>query len=158
MQNKTLLKRMQAANIWIELNDIDYDSKIGFEWYGQWIVNPWIDDTARFDVNPIEYYGEENVLIFLEKFEREMMGIEYAGSGIFRAYNGEAYEAVLYDSQTMQVVFQSMETGVLHIEILLGDEFTAFMNTVNDEIGAFVLIRSLSEKDCAEKSFVSVDY
>ena len=40
----------------------DSDNMIGFESEsGQWIINPFKSECSRFDVNPIEYYGEENL-------------------------------------------------------------------------------------------------
>ena len=29
-----------------------------FEFNGIWITNPWMDETGRFPVDPVEYYGE----------------------------------------------------------------------------------------------------
>ena len=31
---------------------------IEFEYEGTWITDPTLDETGRFEVNPIEYYGE----------------------------------------------------------------------------------------------------
>ena len=33
-------------------------NKIEFEYEGVWITNPHYDETGRFKVNPVEYYGE----------------------------------------------------------------------------------------------------
>jgi hypothetical protein len=32
--------------------------KIEFEYEGVWITDPTLDETGRFEVNPVEYYGE----------------------------------------------------------------------------------------------------
>ena len=39
--------------------------KIEFEYKGVWITNPTLDETGRFEVNPVEYYGEtlQNLLL-----------------------------------------------------------------------------------------------
>ena len=31
---------------------------IEFEYEGVWITNATLDETGRFEVNPVEYYGE----------------------------------------------------------------------------------------------------
>jgi len=47
-----------------------YDSldqfKLGFDFNGFFIINPYYDETMRFEVNPIEYYGitEEQTKLF----------------------------------------------------------------------------------------------
>jgi|TARA_R110002012_G_scaffold302928_1_gene504423 hypothetical protein len=33
-------------------------NKIEFEYEGVWITDPTLDETGRFEVNPVEYYGE----------------------------------------------------------------------------------------------------
>ena len=33
-------------------------NKIEFEYEGVWITNPHYDETGRFKVNAVEYYGE----------------------------------------------------------------------------------------------------
>ena len=40
--------------------------KLGFEFNGFFITNPYYDETMRFEVNPIEYYGitEEQTKLF----------------------------------------------------------------------------------------------
>ena len=32
--------------------------KIEFEYEGVWLPNPHYDETGRFEVNPVEYYGD----------------------------------------------------------------------------------------------------
>lgn len=45
---------------------------IGFEHNGQWIQNPFYDETLRFKLsNPYEYYGVENVKDFLGRLLSE---------------------------------------------------------------------------------------
>ena len=34
-------------------------SEQGFEWEGIWITDPTMSECGRFEVNPIEYYGEQ---------------------------------------------------------------------------------------------------
>lgn len=50
------------------------DTKIGFEYKGQWIVNPFIEESGRWEfINyevMCEHYGLENV----EKFIKEILG------------------------------------------------------------------------------------
>lgn len=41
------------------------DNLIGFESEsGQWVINPFKSECLRFVVNPIEYYGEDNIKNF----------------------------------------------------------------------------------------------
>ena len=38
---------------------VDSMSEQGFEWEGIWITDPTMSECGRFEVNPIEYYGEQ---------------------------------------------------------------------------------------------------
>ena len=40
-------------------------NKIEFEYEGVWITDPTLDETGRFEVNPVEYYGETYKAIVL---------------------------------------------------------------------------------------------
>ena len=44
---------------------------IGFEFKGQWITNPFMDETCRFafeDFNAMcDHYGKENIVVLLKK-------------------------------------------------------------------------------------------
>lgn len=45
-------------------------NQLGFEYYGTWIINPWMDDTGRFeltDAQAIELYGKDNIDSYIEK-------------------------------------------------------------------------------------------
>lgn len=47
----------------------NYETNIGFEFEGSWIINPWIDDSGRFpltDEEAIKLYGRENFEKFIE--------------------------------------------------------------------------------------------
>lgn len=62
-------KQMELAN-----HGIDTSKMVGFEYKGQYIINPFVDETCRFDVDPYEYYGMHAMLDFtngiLEKAEK----------------------------------------------------------------------------------------
>lgn len=61
------VKQIAEKNI-ILLADVDDDGMVSFEFNGMNIVNPWYDETGRFqlsDEKAIEYYGLENVLNFI---------------------------------------------------------------------------------------------
>lgn len=48
--------------------DIDTSGMVSFEFNGMNIINPWIDESGRFDLSDekaIETYGLENVLNFI---------------------------------------------------------------------------------------------
>lgn len=47
----------------------DYDSPIGFDFAGQWIIDPWMDETGRWsltDEEAVQYYGSENIKKFIQ--------------------------------------------------------------------------------------------
>lgn len=50
-------KQMELAN-----NGIDTSKMVGFEHKGQYIINPFVDETCRFEVDPYEYYGMHAML------------------------------------------------------------------------------------------------
>lgn len=42
---------------------------VGFVFNGQLIINPWMDESGRFELTnkeAIERYGEENMMMFIE--------------------------------------------------------------------------------------------
>lgn len=64
--NYMINKAMKIA----EKNFIDGngDTDIGFEFEGQWIIDPWMDSTGRFELSlesAKETYGVENVRNFI---------------------------------------------------------------------------------------------
>ena len=52
----------------------DTDSDIGFEFNGTWITNPFYDETLRFEVDPVQHYGEENIKRFVKCVVERMQG------------------------------------------------------------------------------------
>ncbi len=44
--------------------------ELEFEYEGVWITDPTLDETGRFEVNPVEYYGE-TYLTKLKEVKRE---------------------------------------------------------------------------------------
>lgn len=64
---------LAAVRAWLDsFAEIDMNSNVGFDWYGQWIVYPFTDETRRFEVNPIAYYGAENINTFIAKAKKAM--------------------------------------------------------------------------------------
>ncbi len=49
------LKRINKQSYTFKLNKM----KKGFEHNGVWITDPFYDETGRFEVNPVEYYGNK---------------------------------------------------------------------------------------------------
>lgn len=49
---------------------------LGFEHNGQWIQNPFYDETLRFSVDPVGYYGEEKIRPFVAELLLEAMRLE----------------------------------------------------------------------------------
>lgn len=59
------------------LSDMSFISKeCGFSYNGQWIVNPFYDETLRFGVEPLTYYGEENIKGYVKKMKQMIAGQE----------------------------------------------------------------------------------
>lgn len=66
MVDNKMIEDLKRAEKWLSLQeDFNIGSDIGFEWLGQWITCPFVDDAARFEVDPVEYYGEGNIREFL---------------------------------------------------------------------------------------------
>lgn len=54
--------------------------EFGFAHCGQWILNPFYDETLRFEVEPLSYYGAENVRRFVDNIltkKEAMQGKEF---------------------------------------------------------------------------------
>ena len=53
----------------------ELEGEIGFEFHGTWITNPFMDETARFELKDYEHmckhYGEENVAGFIQQILNE---------------------------------------------------------------------------------------
>ncbi|MGM0409143.1 MAG: hypothetical protein ACQEQF_00155 [Bacillota bacterium] len=70
IKNELLLKRVEdvAKDVFEKINrgydDIDYLPF--FEYKGFAITVPIFDETLRDSVDPIEYYGEENIIEYIE--------------------------------------------------------------------------------------------
>ena len=61
---------------YIDSSEIGNENMTGFEFNGIKIINPWIDETGRFDLNDeqaIKTYGLENVLNFIMNMLEEGM-------------------------------------------------------------------------------------
>ena len=49
---------------------------LGFEFCGQWVQNPFYDVTHRFGVDPVAYYGRENVWTFAAQVIEAARGVD----------------------------------------------------------------------------------
>ena len=59
----------EGAMINQEIAEQGYGTLIcSFEYNGTTIVNPFMDETGRFEVNPFEYYGVESIRKFIDAF------------------------------------------------------------------------------------------
>lgn len=69
IKNKWLLKKTQevAIEVFREISSGEVESTEvpSFEYKGFNITTPIFDETLRDDVNPIDYYGEENIVKYL---------------------------------------------------------------------------------------------
>ena len=70
-----MLKNIETLRALSFENMENEETEIGFEFKGQWITNPFLDASGRFEFENIEeaykYYGEENVEIFIEKLTKQ---------------------------------------------------------------------------------------
>lgn len=58
-------------------NGADSTTMIGFLFYDTYIVNPWVDETARFSVSkPWNYYGAKNYDEFLRKADEYLAKLQ----------------------------------------------------------------------------------
>lgn len=65
MKTLEIAKKVAEENF----NNGNYDTEIGFEFNGMWIINPWIDESGRFELNDeeaINTYGKDNIEEFIE--------------------------------------------------------------------------------------------
>ena len=51
-------KQMEIANS----SGMDTSKMVGFEYKGTYIINPFVDETCRFEVDPYEYYGMQAMI------------------------------------------------------------------------------------------------
>lgn len=63
---------------------LSYD--LGFEHNGQWIQNPFFDETLRFEVDPVGYYGAEKVRPFVAQLLLEAMGLDTGTDAVTRSF------------------------------------------------------------------------
>lgn len=51
--------------------DLNYEESIGFEFKGQWISNPFLEESGRFEFINFDamckHYGTENVITFIKE-------------------------------------------------------------------------------------------
>jgi hypothetical protein len=51
-------------------SDKDASKMVHFIFNGTAIVNPWLDETGRFEVDPYTYYGKENMDEFARQYKK----------------------------------------------------------------------------------------
>lgn len=71
--NKFVEEKIKLAKVFAESNNPD--GSIGFEFEGQWIVNPWLDSTGRFalsDEQAVGFYGLSNIMSYINKAFKEV--------------------------------------------------------------------------------------
>lgn len=76
--NKTRLKKLIEGNEKvIELNDHDTSFTVGFNHYDIWVHNPLYSECLRFEVDPVEYYGEDfiNSSFVKSNFDEPFAGV-----------------------------------------------------------------------------------
>lgn len=72
-----------------QLEEDSYEG-VSFEFEGQSIINPWVENTARFDLSTedaIKFYGTANVMFFIEEAVKSIHpeGISFPDEGILLA-------------------------------------------------------------------------
>lgn len=78
LKETVLQADLEIARVWATQGDLrerlslrELDG-IGFEFKGFQIINPFFDETNRFEVEPISYYGEENMTGFIEQVKQKI--------------------------------------------------------------------------------------
>lgn len=71
LNDTKLHEDLTTVRQWVDsIVDLESDDMIrscGFKYRGQFIVNPFYDETLRFEVDPISYYGMNNTKEYLRK-------------------------------------------------------------------------------------------
>lgn len=73
-----LLKEIVDYNVRVyneEYEELGEDDLITFPYEEFDIHNPFVDESDRFEVEPIEYYGEESIMTMFEKYAYRQMKI-----------------------------------------------------------------------------------
>lgn len=69
VREKRFYERLeQARNMGIQMKEMP--EGVGFEYGGMWISNPFYDETMRFEVEPLLYYGIGNMKNFINLFDK----------------------------------------------------------------------------------------
>lgn len=67
--DKSQLRIMVNKNVEVyEKNNFDSSECAGFNFVDTWIHDPFSEDTGRFEVDPVLYYGEHNILKFIKSW------------------------------------------------------------------------------------------
>lgn len=70
IRDTQLFENMKVIRPLVEYNDINTEKyDIGFEHNGTMIINPFYDETLRFEVEPLSYYGIENIEKYASQFK-----------------------------------------------------------------------------------------
>lgn len=72
--SKTVLHEdLEVVGKWLDANGKRVpDDLPGFTYGGIKIVNPFYDESMRFEVEPLSYYGDENIFKFICQVKKEI--------------------------------------------------------------------------------------
>lgn len=73
IENTILYESLKSVRCWLDAKGMDNtDGSPGFEYGGVRITNPFYDESLRFEVEPLSYYGIENMMGFIEQAKSRM--------------------------------------------------------------------------------------
>ena len=64
-------EELKKAKVLAFENQEKEETEIGFEYHGQWITNPFVEESGRFEFEDFDamcsHYGKENVIFLVSK-------------------------------------------------------------------------------------------
>lgn len=67
------IDKMEAEDLFSDLSDMSFiPHHCGFVYKGQHILNPFYDQTLRSEVEPVSYYGKENMKKYVSNLQRHI--------------------------------------------------------------------------------------
>ena len=107
-----------------------FPGDVGFDFKGTWIANPFLDETGRFEVDPVQHYGSVNVSRYADLFN-EKASDNYIKDVLWRDVEG-------YDTGNLHNFINETPAGMDlcpdYRVFVCGDEITAEKNTIRERV------------------------
>lgn len=73
IQNTILFENLEAVQAWLDGNGMAPSEDLpGFDHNGTWITNPFYEETGRFSVEPLSYYGIQKVTEYISLAKKQL--------------------------------------------------------------------------------------